>query len=167
MSTDLSLREQIAMYLTALPCPPLPIRAGEALTTSHDLLAALLVMAMQRSAHALNETRRARQIALTEALLDALLRSRGDARAAFLACCRFTAEYIYAFEDPGHPTPEIRFLDVDEVCTGDPAHRACCSWSAAQEIQHVPDASHRKTAADFKRLSYAELMLVHAQRAAA
>jgi hypothetical protein len=171
------LWEQIAMYLTALPCPPLPLYANtrcsttetdeeeEVLTTSHDVLAALLLAAMRRDERTLNERRKQRQITLTEALLEKLAAAGGDSRAAFQACCHFTAEYMDAFGD--RPGGMVRFMDMDAVTKGDAAHRACCSWTAAQEIQHVSPPEKRQDARTLARLSYTELIGMHAARAAA
>ncbi len=201
--------EQLALYVTAMPCPPLPVMVmlrgeeGAAATTtteggykyasSHDLIAGLVVMAMQRGRRDLNEVRKQKQIALTEALLCALeaLPAEDDGSAAYVACQQFVGGYIHAFDDPGEATPSVRLVELDRVEKGDRVHSACCSWSAAQakthssfkfiiirpntdtphwhtqEIQHVAEVAKRRTAVDFASFSFRALLQEHARRVVA
>ena len=168
--------EQISMYMTALPCPPLPVmlagfgQAGQAgqdsekkeeiqLCTSHDLLAGLLISAMVRGNRELNEQRKQRQLQITRTLLDKCLAS-SDATEMYAFCKEFTAEYVHAFDDAGTCTPAVCFLAVDEVAAGDKVHLAACSWHAAQDILYLPKVEQRK-AAVFAKRSYAELIQAH------
>ena len=90
-------------------------------------------------------------------------RETKKAEAIYSACQRFTAEYLLAFEDPGHSGPGIEFQRLDEVVIGDRVHKSCCSWHAAQDIQHSPPEMQR-TAADFSKFSYKALLVLHLKR---
>jgi endonuclease YncB( thermonuclease family) len=133
---------------------------------SHDLIAALVLMAMDRGNKALNEQRKEKQMALNDELIHALeaLPDDDNGDGAFAACQRFVGGYIHAFDDPGQPTPGVRLAGIDAVERGDKVHSACCSWSAAQDIQHESDAAKRRTAVDFGTLSFRELLVVHGRR---
>ena len=79
---ELAVMEQISMYMTALPCPPLPVvvlmktpgidELRRIPTTSHDLLAGLLFAAMERNDAALNLQRRTKQLKITDELITTL-----------------------------------------------------------------------------------------------
>ena len=162
------------MYMTALPCPPLPVivtmttpdgetkRIG---TSSHDLLAGLIVGAMSRANVERNKLRQKRQIELTDRFITALelaASSASSADAAYDACRRFTAEYILAFDDDASGAT-MQFLDMDDVEKGGKVHRAACSWHAAQDIQHAaPDK--RRNADHFAKMTYRELIAEHVAR---
>jgi hypothetical protein len=151
--------EQLALYLTAMPCPPMPLLVSEVSlknntkgaassstdtaahnANSHDLIAALVLMAMDRGNKELNAQRQVKQLALNETLIRALeaLPPDDNGEGAFAACQQFVGGYtdIHAFDDPGQPTPSVRLTGLDTVKRGDKVHSACCSWSAAQDIQH-------------------------------
>ena len=162
------------MYMTALPCPPLPVNVtmttpdGETKrigTSSHDLLAGLLVGAMSRANVKRNKLRQKRQIELTDRLITALeLASSASSAssAAYDACRRFTAEYILAFDDDASGAT-LQFLEMDDVEKGGKVHRAACSWHAAQDIQHAaPDK--RRNADHFAKMTYRELIAEHVAR---
>ena len=193
----LAVLEQIAMYMTALPCPPLPVKVtlttaeGETKrigTSSHDLLAGLIVGAMSRANMERNKLRQKKQIELTDRLITALeLASAASATSAassasatsaasaasaasvasvasvaYDACKRFTAEYILAFDDDASGA-SMQFLDMDDVEKGGKVHRAACSWHAAQDIQHAaPDK--RRNAEHFANMTYQELIAEHVAR---
>jgi len=80
MEQQQALLAQIAMYMTALPCPPLPIyvrvrskkEEREQARSSHDVLAAMIIAAMRRGNQALNDLRKQRQIKLTEEFITSL-----------------------------------------------------------------------------------------------
>ena len=162
------------MYMTALPCPPLPVNVtmttpdGETKrigTSSHDLLAGLLVGAMSRANVKRNKLRQKRQIELTDRLITALelaSSAASTASSAYDACRRFTAEYILAFDDDASGAT-LQFLDMDDVEKGGKVHRAACSWHAAQDIQHAaPDK--RRNADHFAKMTYRELIAEHVAR---
>ena len=44
-------------------------------------------------------------------------------------------------------------LRPQDIEKGSLVHKACCGWSAGQEIQHTPKAE-RKTAKDFRQMEY-------------
>ena len=143
----------------------------EGYASSHDLLAGLLVMAMERGKSDLNEARRTMQMRLTSELITSLEKAAEaqtpSADVLYAACVRFTAEYVHAFNDPGQGTPMVRFVGMEQVVRGDKVHQACCSWSAAQDIQHEAVESRRRNASEWGALAYPELLLAHAQRVVA
>ena len=132
--------EQVAMYMSALPCPPLPLVVTQELSedeerecykNSHDLIATLLLGAMSQGNTAHNEERKAKQIELTRTLLEKLKAAEGCAERAYAACAEFTAGYVCAFM---RLDVTVRFMPMDHVERGDGVHRAFCSWHRAQEI---------------------------------
>ena len=106
--SELAVLEQIAMYLTALPVPPLPVWAAEeVVASSHDLLAGLLVVAMERRRPDLDAERRGQQERIVRELVEAMDKERVPStpaeEAAFgeralQAYRRFTADFIVAFQ---------------------------------------------------------------------
>ena len=160
--------EMIAMYLTALPVPPLPVwvrmqkkseeeGVREDLTSSHDLLAGLLVMAMGRDRADLNKTRMERQQAIVEEFVKGL-DGVDDVGAYYAACVKFTGGFVHAFADPQQPTPQVRFGELEQVAAGDKVHAACAHWMAAQDMLHQPDKTKHQTAAQYATLPYAALL---------
>ena len=158
------------MYMTALPCPPLPVNAvlsmpdGETKrvsTSSHDLLAGVLVGAMNRADAGRNRLRQKQQMALTDRLITAL-EGAAAPEAGYDACKRFTAEYILAFDDDASGA-SLQFLAMDEVERGSNVHKAACSWHAAQDIQHSAKGE-RRDASVFAKMSYKELIAEHLKR---
>ncbi len=172
---ELAVLEQISMYLTALPCPPLPVlvhRPGAAeedggrvgATSSHDLMAGLLLHAMLANDAAFNERRKTKQLAITDRLITALEEARGPDD-AYGVCQRFTAEYLQSFEDGCGFA--VQFQTADDVDRGSPVHRAFCSWHAAQDIMHPPAEGGARSADVFARMTYLELMQEHLARVVA
>jgi hypothetical protein len=187
--------EQLSLWVTALPCPPLPVMVKmrknaknkhlkdgeeeeedaeeeeeEGYASSHDLLAGLLVMAMERGKTDLNEARRTKQMQLTSELITTLEKAaetQAPAATFYAACVRFTAEYVHAFNDPGQGTPMVRFVGMEHVVPGDKVHKACCSWSAAQDIQHETVEARRRNATEWGMLGYPELLMAHGRRVVA
>ena len=167
MAAPVMMVEQLAMYMTSLPCPPLPIKlpyidektGKNKITSSHDILAGVLVSAMVRGNSELNGERKKRQIEITRTLLDKSLIST-NADSMYDICKEFTAEYLHSFDDKGTCTPGAAFLEMHEVEKGDDVHKAISSWHAAQDILHRPPAQQRK-AEVFARLSYEKLMELH------
>ena len=161
------MMEQISMYLTALPCPPLPARlldgdAKDQIVSSHDLFAGLIVAAMVRNNKELNDIRKVKQNEITRALLDNCLASP-NSKEMYKYCQQFTGEYLHAFDDAGASTPSVCFLNIEDVDKGDKVHSAASSWHAAQDILFVPKAQQRK-ATVFAKLSYAQLIDLHWSR---
>jgi hypothetical protein len=214
MSHDPVIMEQIAMYMVALPCPPLPIlipcsevkkitqqKGGEAIQemeedeecddeqekaivcSSHDVLAGLLLCAMQRNNNSLNEVRKKKQVELTKKFLDFIMmnlkdeKDRMSVEDMYEACQKFTFEYIHSFDDPNQSSPGIRIMSMDEVKNGDKVHIACCSWHKGQDIIHHSftksrEKAHNKTVAKqdvgnsrvYSGMSYRELIEYHCVR---
>lgn len=195
------IMEQVAMYMVALPCPPLPVLVSSAsfkgnkekeedddndeevekwmVCSSHDLLAGLLICAMQRNDQTQNETRKKKQIELTQTFIDSILgKSVGKLSvddnivdAMYTMCQSFTGEYIFSFDDPGNPCPAVRFMNIDDVAKGDKVHSACCSWHRGQAILHAKhqkketaDSSTIDINNEYSTLSYRELIKKHCER---
>jgi hypothetical protein len=170
--------EMIAMYLTALPVPPLPVwvrmkgvdeenteEEKEGYTSSHDLLAGLLLGAMYRNRADLNRERMQRQeAALSEfaGKLNAQLAGRAPevsvAQALFEACVAFTGGFVMAFCDTHETTPQVRFGEMDDVAPSDRIHSACVHWMVAQDILHEPDPTRRRAASHFASRTYEALL---------
>jgi hypothetical protein len=175
---EVAIMEQIAIYMTALPCPPLPviiIIAGEKrkITTSHEILAGLLKIAMIRDDPKLNEIRRKKQLDITDRIITELEligeqfrgSSSGAAAAAYKVCEKFTAEYILAFDDIGCAAPSVMFVPMSDVPKHSSVHYAACSWHAAQEIMHAP--AKPRTAEHFKKMEFSTLIEEHLLRVTA
>jgi hypothetical protein len=91
-SANSVIMEQVAMYMAALPCPPMPLVVRQAISededqecykNSHDLIATLLLGAMSLGNTAQNAQRKEKQTQLTDTLLKKLSASEGQARSAF------------------------------------------------------------------------------------
>jgi len=207
MSQQAVVMEQIAMYMVALPCPPLPIKVKIenyngfsdedkvdedklVVCSSHDLLAGLIICAMHRNNHALNQTRKAKQIEITKQFIQNLIEkykneTTVDADLFYQTCCTFTADYLQSFDDPGNPTGGVQFVPMDDVVIGDKVHKACCSWHVAQEIlqrknaeaqmlkkrnngepeeEDIENKSEPRKAEYFAGLSYRNLMVEQCNR---
>jgi hypothetical protein len=171
------IMEQIAMYMVSLPCPPLPVSLNVTtmlktsneteeniqVCTTHDLLAGLIVCAMDRKNTKLNNLRKTKQLAITKTFLTTLDKlDEQDTSGMYNACQVFTNEYIMSFDDPSMPAPAVRLLPMDYVENNDKVHKACCSWNAAQDIMHA--GTEKRNAAQFSLLSYKDLIKVHCSR---
>ena len=73
---------------------------------------------------------------------------------------QFTADYISSF---GAQQQGVHFACVDDIEKGHVVHKACCSWSAGQDIQYLP-SEKRRTAVDYSQLSYMQLIHEHYKR---
>ena len=172
---ELAVLEQIAMYLTALPAPPLPMFSDKENehASSHDILAGLLVIAMQRRRPDLDAARKAQQLQIIKTLVTTLdaepVPSTPEEEAGFRtralqAYRRFTADFIEAFADRGGG-PAVRFAPLEEVARDSKVHRCCASYMAAQDILHDEDPARRRTADAWRaEFSYEELIAQHARR---
>jgi len=138
--TEAALMEQVAMYMAALPCPPLPLIVQQeqaedfpktCYKNSHDLIASLLLLTMSHGDARLNEERKAKQLELTDRLLQTLGAAKQDIGKAYEAFSEFTSGYICAF---ANIDVSVSFMPMDHVTEGDCVHKACCSWHRAQEV---------------------------------
>ena len=172
-SNEVVIMEQIALYLTALPCPPIPVKVTltlknnehkQGICTSHDLLAGMLIAAMDKNDKNMNENRKTKQLGITERFITSMekLNQQASEDEIYKICQIFTAEYLDAFDDI-LSNRAIEFISLDGIAKGDKAHNACCSWSAAQDIQHI-EPSERHDAVFFKKHSFGELLLYHKRR---
>ena len=180
---DPRVMEQIAMYLVGLPCPPIPLSVdvtkymkkggvftGEEISnrkicSSHDILAGLILAAMKRNDQALNAIRRQKQETITQTFLHTLdTLDESDVDGMYKECQKFTAEYILAFDDPSQPNPSFQMHTMDETKIGDNVHSSACSWSSGQDILFESNPKNRKTASQFKLLSYRDIIQIHCHR---
>ncbi len=151
------LLNHVAMYMAAQPCPPLPLAIGQqAYENSHDVLASLLLSAMQRPE--LNASLRETQRALTAALLERLASAKENVGMAYEACTEFTVQLAVALGGAG-----VRVLPMARVAVGDRVHRACCSWQGVQEALRV-DKENVPPQRLHDHLPYEELLRVHCLR---
>jgi hypothetical protein len=168
------IMEQVAMYMAALPCPPMPLlitgedydEDGEPKKTpkksycnSHDFIASLLLNAMVLGNQALNSQRKSKQIELTDKLLKQMSTMKSGAKdvdKAYSYFSEFTAGYICALAsiDVG-----VTFLPLIDVEQHDNVHKACCSWNRAQAI-----LSKEEPVANMEGKSYRDLLQMHCER---
>jgi len=165
--------EQVAMYMAALPCPPLPLviqqQEGheECYKNSHDLIANLLLVVMMHQDAKLNEMRKAKQMDLTRQLLLNLRKAGENLDKAYTAFSEFTAGYICAF---ANIDVSVHFMPMDHVMKNDSVHKACCSWHKAQEmILHKAKGKEDEQQSlilksDVSNFSYQELLMLHCKR---
>ena len=169
-----TLMEQVAMYMAALPCPPMPLVVDQEeedrkYTNSHDLIAYLLLLAMSQRNQRLNEERKVKQKELTEKLLGQLQGKDLQWQEAYCAFSEFTAGYICAF---ANINVLVSFMPADYVQRHDCVHKACCSWHKAQEIilhkgagsDENSSMQERLMHMDFSHLSYGQLLQLHCKR---
>lgn len=180
---DPRVMEQIAMYLVGLPCPPIPLSVdvtkflkkggvftGEEVSdrkicSSHDILAGLILGAMQRNDQKLNAIRQKKQSTITQTFLNTLdTLDEADVDSMYRECQKFTAEYLLAFDDPFQPNPSFQMHPMEDTKIGDNVHNSSCSWSSGQDILFEPDAQKRRTANQFKLLSYRDIIKIHCSR---
>ena len=159
------LLEQIAMYCAALPCPPLPVQLVDEgiITTSHDVLAGLLLLAITRNNQELNKQRKETQTRLVGEFLGACVDCQ-DVPTLYEHCKRFTGQAIHAFDDAGGSTPAVVFLDMGDMAKGDKVHKAMASWNSAQDIIYVKDPACRRNAAMFAAMDTVGMLQAHLDR---
>ena len=176
--------EQVAMYMAALPCPPLPLIVQQEISededrqcykNSHDLIATLLLGAMGMGNAVLNKQRQEKQMELTDKLLCNIQAAQGDAAKAYTAFREFTAGYICAFMNI---EVTVTFMPLERVDQNDSVHKGACSWHRAQEVILLRHRQNRAgtagpeeqkaidkvLATDFSHLSYADLLVLHCKR---
>ena len=168
---NMMVMEQVAMYMAALPCPPMPLmvlapetdtpqRKQRAYCNSHDFIASLLLTAMAHGNTKLNEERKAKQVELTEKLLKQMGSLKElDVDQAYAYFSEFTAGYICAFAniDVG-----VTFLPLNDVESKDNVHKACCSWNRAQSI--ILKEESTTTNESFEKMTFRDLLLLHCHR---
>lgn len=165
--------EQVAMYMAALPCPPMPLLISSPMRNdddeeesrgqpkrycnSHDFIASLLLNAMALGDQQLNSLRKTKQIEITEKLLKQMSGvNMNDVEKAYSYFSEFTAGYICALAsiDVG-----VTFLPLRDVSQNDTVHKACCSWNRAQGILSKEDPIP-----NLEGKSYSELLQMHCKR---
>lgn len=145
--------QHLAMYFSTLPCPPLPlVVTDDKSACSFDLIAHCLSLAMLADNQSLNRKRKNAQMDCHMELDAALSSQRDDAEEIYGHFLRFTGDYLRAFGEDG-----ARFLPLHTVKLGDPVHRACCEWSAGQDILLLPE-ERQCTALAYASYSYEDLL---------
>jgi hypothetical protein len=192
-----NIMEQIAMYMVSLPCPPIPVLVNvdnkeneepgkETVCSSHDLLAGVLLCAMQRNSKEKNEKRRKKQVETVETYISEIIkaacgsspevltadrREKMDFEAFWSSSKKFTCNFLTSFDDEGVPTPGIRFAATCDVEKGSKVHKACCSWMVAQDILHsnsvfgdAASAFIPRKIEYFEKLTYEAMIRMHHER---
>jgi len=165
-----SLREMRAMILLSLPYPPLPVSVsrveanegvtcGEALTTTHTLIARCLNTAAVRNSPAENVARRARQTEIFQRFLHAMgtVGFFEPPEGVYRIYCDFSRQHIATYFPDGHPL-DIPVQPLQSVCRGDPVHRKMAEYMAGQSIFY--EDSPVVTREDYMRRTYAEMLLL-------
>lgn len=182
------------MYMVSLPCPPIPVLVNvdkkdneedegkETVCSSHDLLAGLLLCAMQRNSKEKNEKRRKKQVEIVENYISEILKSafgvlsldkkeKINFESFWNSSKKFTCDFLTSFDDEGVPTPSIRFASTLDVESGSKVHKACCSWMVAQDILYCNSmfgtgnsAFTPRKVEFFQKLSYKDMISMHHER---
>lgn len=138
----------VAMILSSMPAPPLPIVCGELLpdevttpsgehrvANSHDLLGMLLLNAMVRKDAADDKRRSAAQKeALSELVENMGALKEGDSAGVYECFCSFTRKYVEAFTSKGN----LYFMPLESVRREDRLHISMCHYISAQDIIYGP-----------------------------
>lgn len=133
------------MIVAALPSPPLPIIVSQQMAdeltfvqpdtvhaSSHDLIAFLLVDAMERKNKDADERRFVMQKAAHDRFIADIAEDKLKPYEIF---CNYTRRYISTFVHcVGIKVPDIRFADEDDVCNGDHVHFAICHYLSGQDL---------------------------------
>jgi len=197
-----SIMEQIAMYMVSLPCPPIPVLVHvdenkkneddtgdkeETVCSSHDLLAGVLLCAMQRNSKEKNEKRKRKQVEIVERYIFEIIKAASpespvsltsdrkeklDFDAFWHSSQKFTCDFLTSFDDEGVPTPGIRFAAACDVEMGSKVHKACCHWMVAQDILHANSmfgitgsaAFTPKKMEYFEKMTYEAMISMHHER---
>ena len=142
MATKCDIFASTALYLTQLPCPPLPLVSADGrVCSSHDLLASLHL----NSPHGQPD----REAALKLAFL-----RHDTALDFFTECCRFTVELVTLHR--GGKAVGTCFRSPGEVCRGDPVHAAMARYCVAQDLLLGIESTE-----DYALSTYEELLQLH------
>ena len=140
-----SLRELRSLHMVLFPCPPIPILCtrGDTLvkTNSHDLLAMLVNVAIQRNKESENTIRAEKQAALTDTFFD------GKYENIELKMQTFTRDWLLTYSDG---VRDLRFLPLDD--TTPKIREQAQAWLAAQLIL----GGEESKAEDFKHTPISE-----------
>lgn len=100
--------------------------------SSHDLIAFLLVDAMERKNRDADEKRFVLQKEAHEQFIANISDKKMTAYEVF---CDYTRKYISSFVHcVGIKVPDIRFAQEDDVCNGDHVHFATCHYLSGQDM---------------------------------
>lgn len=138
------LREMRAMYLGALPYPPLPVQvgkvedmqlAGETVTTTHSLIAKCLQECAHINNKEENKKRKVRQTSVLQQFLKRLadVGFLQEGEDLYRLYCEFSYKHIATYFPEGHPL-DIRFMPMDYMSVGDKTHEKLVEYFKAQCI---------------------------------
>jgi hypothetical protein len=152
------LRETRAMYLCALPYPPLPVIVNriedgtcmlsgvEAVTTTHALIAQCINTCAIRNDDKLNFERKARQQKIFSEFLHGLADKAffWDDHRLYDFYCEYNHKHICTFFNE-NDKPDVRFKPWDYMVKGDESHQKLVEYFNGQGIimeeKEIPDVS--------------------------
>lgn len=144
----MSSSEIRAMVLLTLPYPPLPVLAtrieeddgrlgcGEAVTTTHTLIAKGLTESMARNDPSFNEERLQRQKRVFQEFLHAMAVegfASTDPDTLYGIYCRASMAHISTYLPPDHPV-DFRIPPLSYITKGDRVHVRLAEYLASQSI---------------------------------
>jgi hypothetical protein len=167
-------RELRAMLLTAHPCPPLPQIANSAdnsvqrVFSSHDFLSTAIDRMIALPDETRDHQRREEQLLKCRELAAALpwLIAHGSTEALYETFTKFARSYVGLYFDPARRASlDIRFCPVDDVCRGDPVHKAACAHlRALRMLRNTNKQKATEDAADaFEHLGYGDVLRAFAR----
>jgi hypothetical protein len=136
------------MVLAALPFPPLPIVVGaasademkldgETVTTTHTIIARLIMACVEKDDQAFNKEREIKQ----RRVLQEFLHELGcggfdwtDPQKLFYFYCKYNYKHICTYFKETETPPQIDFLPFDYMAVGDKAHAKLVEYYNAQGI---------------------------------
>jgi hypothetical protein len=152
MSAD-STRELRAMYLVALPYPPLPcavasveadsqVAGADVVTTTHTIISECLQQAMGRNDPAANLDRMKRQQATLQRFLHDMAHRgfQADAATLYELYATHTRAHVDTFFPEGARYEGMRILPHGHTCAGDRSHAKLCEYLAGQSVLHEDPA---------------------------
>ena len=167
-------RELRAMLLTVHPCPPLPQIANSAdnrvqrVFSSHDFLSTAIDRMIAHPDETRDSKRRDEQLQECRKLANALphILAQHSTDMLYDTFTKFARTYVGLYFDTARRASlDIRFRAWDDVCRGDPVHKACCAHlRALRMFRNANNDDVRKDATDaFEHLSYADVLRAFAQ----
>lgn len=159
-----------AMILTALPFPPLPIKAWtleenssqldhQTAITSHDIISHLLELACNDPDKTIHEPRQKRQQLVLRGFLEEVMALENvdeiPPPKMYEIYCKHTARHVETFFLEGR-VPPIEFLPMHVVERKDPVHTQMCDYMAGQAVLLGIEPS---TAKAFAGINYPYLLL--------
>lgn len=146
-------REMRAMYLVALPYPPLPcavtsvdpdsqVAGPEVVTTTHTIFSECVKQSMARNDPAANEARMRRQQATLQQFLHDMAHRgfQADAETLYGIYAQYTTLHVATYFPDGARYEGVRILPYGHMCAGDRAHAKLCEYLGGQSVLHEDPA---------------------------